>query len=173
MKLSNTVRCDRLRFAAKNQLTLNIMNRSVQCELRPDSMQRAIELIGSLRDNGNMGRPKNFSREGVLEKTIPVLWKHGFADASLQDLERAAGAIKSGLYAEFKGKEDLILASSRHYFAPAVEKEIFRSFNDDLGGELRLLADFDQQLLFADAAILGHVTSGPAHEPLDQPKKRT
>jgi hypothetical protein len=86
-------------------------------------MKRAIELIGSLRDNGNMGRPKNFSREGVLEKTIPVLWKHGFADTSLQDLERAAGAIKSGLYAKFKGKEDLILASSRHYFGPAVGKK--------------------------------------------------
>ena len=24
-----------------------------------------------------MGRPKNFSREEVLEKAMPVFWKHG------------------------------------------------------------------------------------------------
>ena len=46
-----------------------------------------------------MGRPKNFSREEVLEKAMPVFWKHGFADTSLQDLERA----------------DLFMACLRHY----------------------------------------------------------
>jgi hypothetical protein len=35
------------------------------------------------------------------------------------------------------------------------------------GGELRLLADFDQRILFADGAILGHVTSDPGYETLD------
>jgi AcrR family transcriptional regulator len=51
-----------------------------------------------------MGRPKNFSREGVLEKALPVFWKHGFADTSLQDLEKATGVNKSGLYVEFADK---------------------------------------------------------------------
>ena len=36
-----------------------------------------------------MGRPKNFSREEVLEKAMPVFWTRGFSDTSLQDLERA------------------------------------------------------------------------------------
>ena len=45
-----------------------------------------------------MGRPKSFSREEVLEKAMPVFWKHGFADTSLQELERATGVNKSGLY---------------------------------------------------------------------------
>jgi AcrR family transcriptional regulator len=62
-----------------------------------------------------MGRPKSFSREGVLEKAMPVFWKHGFADTSLQDLERATGVNKSGLYSEFRDKEDLFLACLRHY----------------------------------------------------------
>jgi AcrR family transcriptional regulator len=48
-----------------------------------------------------MARPRNFSREGVLERALPVFWKHGFADASLQELEKATGVNKSGLYAEF------------------------------------------------------------------------
>jgi AcrR family transcriptional regulator len=62
-----------------------------------------------------MGRPKNFSREEVLEKAMPVFWKHGFADTSLQDLERATGVNKSGLYSEFRDKEDLFVACLRHY----------------------------------------------------------
>lgn len=62
-----------------------------------------------------MGRPKSFSREEVLEKAMPVFWKHGFADTSLQDLERATGVNKSGLYAEFRDKEDIFVACLRHY----------------------------------------------------------
>ena len=62
-----------------------------------------------------MGRPKGFSREEVLEKAMPVFWKHGFADTSLQDLERATCVNKSGLYTEFRDKEDLFVACLRHY----------------------------------------------------------
>jgi AcrR family transcriptional regulator len=62
-----------------------------------------------------MGRPKNFSREEVLEKAMPVFWKHGFADTSLQELERATGVNKSGLYTEFRDKGDLFVACLRHY----------------------------------------------------------
>src|ERR1700728_3101736 len=74
-----------------------------------------IELFGFLRDNVSMGRPKGFSREEVLEKPRPIFWKHGFADTSLQELERATGVNKSGLYAEFRDKEDLFVACLRHY----------------------------------------------------------
>src|ERR1700743_288527 len=76
---------------------------------------RDIELFSSLFDNMSMGRPKNFSREQVLEKAMPVFWKQGFSDTSLQDLERATGVNKSGLYAEFRDKEDLFVACLRHY----------------------------------------------------------
>src|SRR6202051_3996535 len=76
---------------------------------------RDIELVGFISDNTCMGRPKNFSREEVLEKAMPVFWKHGFADTSLQDLERATGVNKSGLYTEFRDKEDLFVACLRHY----------------------------------------------------------
>src|ERR1700676_5771162 len=69
----------------------------------------------SIRHNAHMGRPKNFIREGVLEKTLPVFWKYGFADTSLQELEKATGVNKSGLYAEFADKGDLYLESLRHY----------------------------------------------------------
>src|SRR5580658_2590842 len=78
-------------------------------------MSSSIELIGSVKYDRDMARPRNFSREGVLEKALPVFWKHGFADASLQELEKATRVNKSGLYSEFSGKEDLFLESLRFY----------------------------------------------------------
>src|SRR5450755_2321775 len=71
---------------------------------------------GKLSDNVAMGRRKLFTREDVLNKMIPVFWKHGLAETSVQDLEQATGVRKSGLYAEFKDKEDLFVASMRQYF---------------------------------------------------------
>jgi len=62
-----------------------------------------------------MGRPKTFRREEVLEKAMPVFWTHGFVGTTLQDLERATGVNKSGLYTEFRGKEALFVACLRHY----------------------------------------------------------
>ena len=71
--------------------------------------------IGALIDVWAMGRPKKFNREGVLEKALPVFWRRGFADASLHELEVATGVNKSGLYSEFKDKEDLFTESVRYY----------------------------------------------------------
>src|SRR6266851_4437529 len=76
---------------------------------------RDIELFSSLSDNMSMGRPKNFSREEVLEKAMPVFWTHGFSGTTLQELERATCVNKSGLYTEFRDKEDLFVACLRHY----------------------------------------------------------
>jgi len=63
----------------------------------------------------NMGRPKGFNRETVLEKALVVFWKKGFADTTVQDLEKQTGVNKSGLYSEFAGKDDLFVESLKHY----------------------------------------------------------
>jgi AcrR family transcriptional regulator len=79
------------------------------------SVKKDFAPIGPLIDVGAMGRPKKFNREGVLEKALPVFWRRGFADASLHELEVATGVNKSGLYSEFKDKEDLFTESVRYY----------------------------------------------------------
>src|SRR6266404_3727585 len=71
-----------------------------------------------------MGRPKNFNRDGVLEKALPVFWRRGFADASLHELELATGVNKSGLYSEFKDKEDLFMQSLQYYLESLEKKEL-------------------------------------------------
>lgn len=47
---------------------------------------------------------------------MPVFWKRGYADTSVQDLEKATGVNKSGLYAEFKNKEDLFIECLKFYY---------------------------------------------------------
>src|ERR1700722_5961927 len=71
-----------------------------------------------------MARPRKFSRDGVLEKALPVFWKHGFADASLHELEAATGVNKSGLYSEVSGKEELFLESLRFYLERLPSREL-------------------------------------------------
>lgn len=62
-----------------------------------------------------MGRPKCFDRTDVLNAAIQLFWKKGFADTSLSDLEKATGVNKSGLYSEFKDKDDIFFECVKHY----------------------------------------------------------
>jgi TetR/AcrR family transcriptional regulator, copper-responsive repressor len=63
-----------------------------------------------------MGRAKKYERNDVLKKAMTVFWKRGFAHTGLQDLEKATGVNKSGLYAEFAGKDDIFVSSLRYYY---------------------------------------------------------
>lgn len=63
-----------------------------------------------------MGRPKKYERDDVLQKAMELFWKRGYAHTGLQDLEKATGVNKSGLYAEFKGKDDIFVSSLRYYY---------------------------------------------------------
>jgi AcrR family transcriptional regulator len=62
-----------------------------------------------------MGRLKGFNRDDLLDSAIQLFWKKGYADTSLSDLEKATGVNKSGLYSEFKDKDDIFLESLRRY----------------------------------------------------------
>jgi len=60
----------------------------------------------------------------VLQKAMPVFWKRGYADTAVQDLEKATGVNKSGLYAEFKDKEDLFIECLKFYYQTRTAKEV-------------------------------------------------
>lgn len=62
-----------------------------------------------------MGRLKCFDRNEVLDKALQIFWKKGYADTSLSDLEKATGVNKSGLYSEFKDKDDIFCESLKRY----------------------------------------------------------
>lgn len=62
----------------------------------------------------------------VLQKALQVFWRNGFTGTGLKDLEDATGVNKSGLYSEFKDKEDLFLESLKHYFSNRPNREILK-----------------------------------------------
>jgi AcrR family transcriptional regulator len=117
-----------------------------------------------------MGRPKQFNREGVLDRAIPVFWKHGFANTTVQHLEEATGVNKSGLYSEFKDKEDLFLASLERY-AQTRGAEILTAQPLGWGNIERFLSlgfgcDDDQRGCFAVNSmreLAGHATADKKH----------
>lgn len=78
-----------------------------------------------------MGRAKGFERDTVLDLAIQLFWKKGYADTSLSDLEKATGVNKSGLYSEFKDKDDIFYQSLVRYTGVSVKYEILR--RDPLG----------------------------------------
>jgi TetR/AcrR family transcriptional regulator, copper-responsive repressor len=64
-----------------------------------------------------MPRTKNFSREDVLRKSLPVFWSKGYSATVVQDLEKATGVFKSGLYAEFKDKTEIFVETLKYYYS--------------------------------------------------------
>jgi TetR/AcrR family transcriptional regulator, copper-responsive repressor len=64
----------------------------------------------------DMGRPKKYERGDVLKNAMKLFWKRGFSHTGLQDLEKATSVNKSGLYAEFKGKDDIFVSSLLYYY---------------------------------------------------------
>jgi AcrR family transcriptional regulator len=95
-----------------------------------------------------MGRPRLFSREDVLTKAISVFWEKGFAETSVQDLERTTGVNKFGLYAEFKDKKDIFLESLRYYLET-------RGGDDILAAEPRGWHNIERFLAVAQACYAG------------------
>jgi AcrR family transcriptional regulator len=83
-------------------------------------LQELFLLAFIICDIFRMGRPKKFNREDLLDKAVVVFWKKGFAGTTLHDLEKATKVNKSGLYSEFKDKEDLYLTSLQHYTSKLV-----------------------------------------------------
>ncbi|HEX3847037.1 MAG TPA: TetR/AcrR family transcriptional regulator [Steroidobacteraceae bacterium] len=62
-----------------------------------------------------MARPKEFDREEVLRRAIPVFWEKGFAGTSTDDLVDAMGIGRQSLYDTFGDKRGLFLAALRTY----------------------------------------------------------
>ena len=91
------------------------MNRSVQYSQMErtckDYLNRSVFYASYL----SMERPKGFKREEVLDRAVQLFWRKGYAETSLQDLEKATGVNKSGLYSEFRDKDDLFVECLNRY----------------------------------------------------------
>lgn len=60
-------------------------------------------------------RYKEFSRNGVLEKCIPLFWRNGFRACAISDIVETTKVNRFSLYDEFGNKEGILFASLQLY----------------------------------------------------------
>ena len=63
----------------------------------------------------NVGRPKEFVRDVVLDRAMRVFWSRGYEATSIQALVDRMGIQRGSLYGAFKDKRGLFLAAVEHY----------------------------------------------------------
>jgi AcrR family transcriptional regulator len=109
---------------------------------------------------GETSDPTAARRGAILEAATGVFLRYGFKKTSMDDLARAAGLSRQGLYLHFATKEALfkeallqLLASTRAAGRAALDRE-------ELDVEERLLGAFD--------AVHGHAIAQPGAEHMNE-----
>jgi TetR/AcrR family transcriptional repressor of nem operon len=62
-----------------------------------------------------MPRKRVVSSDEVLHRATALFWRQGYEATSVEDLVRATGANRAGLYGAFTGKRGLFLRALDHY----------------------------------------------------------
>lgn len=62
-----------------------------------------------------MARPKSYATEDVAALAMQQFWRHGYYATSMDDLVRATGTSRHGLYKEFGDKRGLFVAAFENY----------------------------------------------------------
>ncbi|PWF39012.1 TetR/AcrR family transcriptional regulator [Massilia glaciei] len=101
------------------------------------------------------GRPRTFDAELALDRAVDVFWKHGFQNASMQELTEAMGLSKPSLYAAYGDKEALYLKALERYVAGLIARHA-GALNEEKDGR-RALEGFLRSLasMLADPALPG------------------
>ena len=70
-----------------------------------------------------MARPRNFSRQGVLEKALPVFWERGFADTTLQISRRLRASTSRVFMQSFEIRTIFFLKPCGYYIETSEIKD--------------------------------------------------
>lgn len=68
------------------------------------------------KEKSQMGRPREFDLDKVLDRAMHVFWRKGYLGASISDLTDAMGINRPSLYAAFGDKESLFKQVVERYF---------------------------------------------------------
>ncbi len=69
-----------------------------------------------------MARPAEFDRDQVLDRAMQAFWDEGYCATSMATLTRTTELNPGSLYAAFKSKEGLFLATLDHYGKRSAEE---------------------------------------------------
>ena len=70
---------------------------------------------GAKKEQGVMGRPREFDTDAALEKAMRLFWAKGYEGTSVADLTGTLGISKPSLYAAFGDKQSLFRAALERY----------------------------------------------------------
>ena len=69
------------------------------------------------KEQGVMGRPREFDTDAALEKAMRLFWAKGYEGTSVADLTKTLGISRPSLYAAFGDKQSLFRAALERYVA--------------------------------------------------------
>lgn len=71
-----------------------------------------------------VGRTRTFDEDAVVRAARDVFWQHGYAEASVPDLEAATGLGRSSLYHSFGSKRELFDAAIESYLDEVIRPRL-------------------------------------------------
>lgn len=104
--------------------------------------------------------PAAARRVAILETAAGVFLRYGFKKTSMDDLARAAGLSRQGLYLSFATKEVLFKEALLHLIATTRAASRAAVSREDLGVEERLLGAFE--------CVHGHTIGQPGAEHMSE-----
>src|SRR6202050_610841 len=72
---------------------------------------------GARKEQGVMGRPREFDTDAALEKAMRLFWAKGYEGTSVGNLTKTLGISRPSLYAAFGDKQSLFRAALERYSA--------------------------------------------------------
>src|SRR6202050_2744707 len=72
---------------------------------------------GARKEQGVMGRPREFDTDAALEKAMRLFWAKGYEGTSVGNLTETLGISRPSLYAAFGDKQSLFRAALERYAA--------------------------------------------------------
>ena len=81
------------------------------------------------------GRPRTFDEEKTLDRVMNSFWRHGFEEATFEQLVADSGLSRSSLYNSFGGKDELFEKAIELYIEKQFDQFRARLEDDTHGGE--------------------------------------
>jgi AcrR family transcriptional regulator len=73
--------------------------------------------VGVRKEQGVMGRPREFDTDAALEKAMRLFWTKSYEGTTVADLTETLGISRPSLYAAFGDKQSLFRAALKRYAA--------------------------------------------------------
>jgi TetR/AcrR family transcriptional repressor of nem operon len=100
-----------------------------------------------------MPRAKSDNRSDLVDSALVAFWKGGYCATSIGDLVKQTGVSRSGIYADFGGKDDLFRACLERYRDETVTQAFGVVEQDGAGFEA--LEQYFKTIITTSAAVEG------------------